>query len=489
MSKYKIWMIVGTQSLYGDDIFKTIENNSRLIEENLKLKIEGLCDFEFKKIVKNSDEIENIIRDANYDSNVIGIVTWTHTFSPSKMWIRGLNILQKPLLQLDTQFNREIPWETIDMDYMNLHQSAHGDKEHGYIYARMNIKHQVISGDFRSENFINQLENWIRSAIGYMESKSLNVIRFGDNMRHVAVTEGDKVEAQIRFGWNINTIAVSALETEINKISKSEVTDLFNEYITKYDLSTKQIESVYYQARMEIAIKKILKKHKAFAFSNTFEDTANIKQLAGLSAQNLMAQGIGFAAEGDWKTAALLRIIKMMSVNSNKGCSFMEDYTYHFSSEGNYVLGSHMLEVDPSISDDKPRIEVHPLSIGGKEAPARLVFDAKKGKALQVCLIDLGHRFRMIIQDVNTIKPLKEMPNLPVARAMWQLEPNFEIGAKAWIIAGGSHHTVLTYDISPEVFKNWSEMMNIECLHINQDTSIEQLKQQIKINESYYKNI
>jgi len=437
--------------------------------------------------VKTSDEIERLIKEANGSDTCCGVVTWMHTFSPSKMWINGLALLQKPWCHFATQYNRVIPNTEIDMDFMNLNQSAHGDREHGFIGARMRLPRKVIMGYWQDEDVLSELGCWMRSAVGYKESRHLRVVRFGDNMRDVAVTEGDKVEAQIKLGWQVNTWPVGELAETMPAVTEDEIDALVQEYEDEYELKTDRIETVRYQAREEIAMEKILSREQAGAYSNTFQDLYGMKQLPGLASQHLMAKGYGYGGEGDWKTAAMTRIIKTMTQGMEGGTTFMEDYTYNLEKGREYSLGAHMLEVCPSVAAEKPRIEVHPLSIGEREDPARLVFEGKPGGAVVAALLDMGGRFRMIVQDITCVKPIFDMPNLPVARVMWKGAPDLRTGVKLWILAGGAHHTVLSYAASAQMLADWAEMMRIEFVHITKDTTVEGIKQQLFLADIAWK--
>jgi len=406
MKKYTFWMVVGSQHLYGEKIFATIDKRSKEISEFLSTKVNDFAKVEFKALLKTPDEIYQLAKQANNDEDVVGIITWMHTFSPSKMWIRGLDTLQKPILHLHTQFNKEIPWDEIDMDFMNLNQSAHGDREHGYIYARMRKTRTVVSGYYQNDHVISKIEKWMRAAIGVYESKKLNLVRFGDNMRYVAVTEGDKVDAEIQFGWSINGYGLGDLLDYVNKVTQNEIREQLDKYYIKYTLDSKDIKAIEYQAKVQVAIRKFLDERNASAFTTTFENLTGLEQLPGLAVQDLMDEGYGFGAEGDWKTSALLRLVKLMSAGTKERCSFMEDYTYHLPDGNEVVLGAHMLEVSPSIAESKPSIQVHALGIGGKDAPARVVFNAESGEAVQITLVDLGNRYRMIVTDCQAVKPL-----------------------------------------------------------------------------------
>ena len=462
------WFITGSQFLYGPETLAYVEKDSREIVVGLNSGGLLPCELIYKETMKTCDGITQIIKEANYDDRCAGIVVFCHTFSPSKMWINGLDMLQKPYLHLHTQYNDVIPNEGIDMDYMNLHQSAHGDREHGFIGARMRLPRKIVVGFWKDEAVQEKIAKWMRSAIGAAVSRGMKVMRFGDNMREVAVTEGDKVEVQMKLGWQVNTYPVGQLVETMEAVSEIEIDVLMEEYKSLYDFATDDIEAVRYQAMEEIAIKKMLDEEGCAAFSNTFQDLYGMKQLPGIASQNLMRQGYGYGGEGDWKVSAMTSIMKAMTADLNGGTSFMEDYTYDLKS--GISLGAHMLEVCPTLAAGKARIEVHPLGIGSKEAPARLVFEGKSGSAIVASLVDMGGRLRLIVQDVNCIKPTQTMPNLPVARVMWKPAPNLNIGAECWILAGGAHHTVFSYDCDAEMMRDWARIMDIEFVHINGDT-------------------
>ena len=415
-----------------------------------------------------------------------------HTFSPAKMWIRGLSILNKPICHLHTQFNAEIPWGSIDMDFMNLNQSAHGDREFGFMTARMHKKRKIIVGHWQDENVQNKLGIWSRVALGWDEMQNLKVARIGDNMREVAVTEGDKVEAQLRFGFSVNGYDSSDVVKYINKVSDSELNDLLAVYDDSYNLSESlqkggvQRESLVDAAKIELALRAFLDEGGFNAFTDTFENLGTLKQLPGIAVQRLMDDGYGFGAEGDWQCAALLRVIKVMAVGLEKGTSFMEDYTYHFTPKKSYVLGSHMLEICPSIADKKPSCEIHPLGIGGKEDPVRLVFNSPSGNAINASLVDMGNRFRLIVNEVEVVEPKAELPHLPVARVLWDAKPNLEIATTAWILAGGAHHTVHSQAITSEYMEDFADIAGIELLIIDKKTTIREFKDKINSNEVYY---
>ncbi len=487
MKNREFWFIVGSQHLYGPEVLDIVAERAAEMAEKINASALIPCKFVYKATVKTPDEVTAIIKEANYDDNCAGIVTWCHTFSPSKMWINGFSILQKPYCHFATQYNREIPNEEIDMDFMNLNQAAHGDREHGFIGARMGMPRKNIMGYWQDEAPLKELGLWMRSAVGYAESKALKVVRFGDNMRQVAVTEGDKVGVQIKLGWQVNTWAVGDLVAEMDKVTEAEIDALMAEYAEKYTMNTDDIASVRYQAKEEIAIKRILDREGAKAYTNTFEDLHGMDQLPGLASQRLMEQGYGYGGEGDWKVSAMTRIIKAMCDGMGGGSAFMEDYTYHLTEGSEYSLGAHMLEVCPTLAANKPAIEVHPLGIGGKNPPARLVFEGKAGSGVVASLVDMGGRLRLIVQDIEAVEPIMDMPNLPVARVMWKAMPDLCTGAKMWIMAGGAHHTVLSYDATPEMLEDFAEMAGIEYVHISKDTTVEGLKQQLFFSDIAWK--
>ncbi len=481
MQEYEFWFVVGSQDLYGPEVLATVAERAEKMAAEMSEKLP--YPLRYKTVIRSNEEATEVMREANYDKNCAGIVTWCHTFSPSKMWINGLVNLQKPWCHLATQYNVEIPNEEIDMDFMNLNQAAHGDREHGFIGARLRKARKVIAGHWQDEDVIKRLGEWMRTAVGAAFSKQLKVMRFGDNMRQVAVTEGDKIEAQIKLGWQVNTWPVGSLVEEMDAVTDAEVDEQMASYGEKYDFATDDMETVRYQAREEIAMKKMMDREGCKAFSNTFEDLYGMKQLPGIASQDLLAQGYGYAGEGDWKTAALCSIMKVMGANGNGASAFMEDYTYHLTPGNQYALGAHMLEVCPSIAAGKPRIEVHPLSIGNREDPARLVFEGKEGDAIVATIIDMGGRFRLVVQDIHCVKPIMEMPNLPVARVMWQPEPSLTTGIECWITAGGAHHTVLSYDVTAEQMRDWARIMDIEFVHITKDTTQESLEHDLFLSD------
>lgn len=487
LNNLEFWFTVGSQSLYGDEVLETVSKRAAEMAEYISASKHIPCRLVYKGTMKTADEITAVMKEANSSDNCAGVVSWCHTFSPSKMWIEGLRLLQKPYCHFATQYNRTIPDKEIDMDFMNLNQAAHGDREHGFIGARLRLNRKIIVGYWQDEEPLNELGIWMRAAAGYKASRELRVMRFGDNMREVAVTEGDKVEAQIKFGWQVNTWPVGLLAEEAEKVTEAEIDAKMAEYREKYSLNTAELEAVRYQAREEIAMQRLFEAEGIGAFCNTFQDLYGLRQLPGLATQNLMAKGYGFGAEGDWKLSSLTAVIKAMTEGMGGGTTFMEDYTYNLEKGSEYTLGAHMLEVCPSVAAGKPKIEVHPLGIGGKEAPARLVFEGREGDAVAVTLVDMGGRFRMIVQDIKCVKPIYEMPNLPVARVMWRPMPDLITGVKLWIMAGGAHHSVLSYDATADMLISWAEMNDIEVIHIDKNTTAESLKQQLFYSDLAWK--
>ena len=487
MKDYEFWFGVGSQFLYGPEVLKTVE--ARAIEMTAELNACGRlpCPVVYKGTIKSDREASDLVREANYIPKCAGIITWCHTFSPSKMWLNGLAELQKPWCHLATQYNRDIPDKEIDMDFMNLNQAAHGDREHGFIGARLRKARKIIAGYWQEEEVRQRLGSWMRAAVGAAFSRSLKVMRFGDNMRDVAVTEGDKVGVQIQLGWQVNTWPVGELVQNMEAVTDDEIDGLMEAYGQDYELATDALETVRYQARDELAMKKMLEAEGCAAFSNTFQDLYGMRQLPGLATQHLMAQGYGYGGEGDWKVAAMTAILKAMSDGQAGGTTFMEDYTYHLQPGNQYSLGAHMLEVCPSVGADRPRIEVHPLGIGDREPPARLVFEGREGDAIVVSLVDMGGRLRLICQDIHCVKPILPMPNLPVARVMWQPEPSLTAGVECWITAGGAHHTVLSYDVTAEQMRDWARMMDVEFVHITRDTTPEALEHDLFLSNLAWK--
>lgn len=486
LKQYEFWFVTGSQHLYGEEVIKQVEEHSKIMVEGIANDSVIPATVVFKTVATTTEEITRICQEANYDENCAGIITWCHTFSPSKMWISGLTKLQKPWLHLHTQFNKTIPVNEIDMDFMNLNQAAHGDREHGFIGTRLRMARKIVVGYWESPEVREKMGSWMRSAIGVAVSRSLKVVRYGDNMRYVAVTEGDKVEAEIKLGWQVNTRAVGDLVTLIEQVTEEEVDALMDEYQERYEINTDQIEQVRYQAKVQLGMQRSLDLGNFGAFTTTFEDLYGLNQLPGLACQDLMAKGYGFGGEGDWKVSAMTHIMKAMAQGINKGTSFMEDYTYDLTENNELILGSHMLEVCPTVSANKPKIEVHELGIGNKTAPARLVFDGKVGSAIVASLVDIGGRLRLIVNDIECVEPM-EMPNLPVAGVMWRPEPNLQVSAEAWILSGGAHHSVLSFDLTADHMCDWAEMMDIEFVHINKETKINDLKRDLFLADLAWK--
>jgi L-arabinose isomerase len=485
MKNKKVWFITGGQHLYGTDAFAEMNAHSEEIAAYLdKFLPVGVVS---KGLVTLPDEIANVFKAANEADDCIGVITWMHVFSPSKMWISGLNLLQKPLLHLHTQYNCEIPWDTIDMDFMNLNQSAHGDREHGFIATRMGLNRKVVAGYWKNKEVVSEVESWARAAAGYAFSKSLKVARFGDNMRYVAVTEGDKVEAEIKFGWQVNGYGVGDLTDVIATVTDEEVDAQMKVYSERYEMNTDNIEAVREQALYEVGMKKFLDEGGFKAFTNTFEDLHNLNQLPGLATQDLLYDGYGFGAEGDWKTSALTAIMKYMAQGRDGATVFMEDYTYHLEEGNEMALGAHMLEVCPSIAANKPKIEVHPLGIGGKNPPARLVFDSKPGEAVAATIIDMGNRFRMIVSTMEVVKNEHKMPKLPVASVLWKPHPDLKTSAECWIYAGGAHHTCLSTALTVDELRDFAKMCDIEFILIDENANVDALQKELLYNDIIYK--
>jgi len=488
LSQYQLWFVTGSQHLYGEEVLKKVACHSqemaRAFDDSSLIPVRVL----FKEVVATPDQITAICEQANTSQECIGVMVWMHTFSPARMWIKGLGLLNKPLVHLHTQYNREIPWSDIDMDFMNENQSAHGDREFGFLTARIRKNRKVIAGHWAEREVHRRLGIWSRAAAGWQAFQHTRVARIGDNMREVAVTEGDKVEAQVRFGCSVNGYGVGDLVRQVRRVSESRVTGLVEEYRQLYDMvgGNRFLASIKEAARIELGLRSFLEDGDFNAFTDTFENLNGLKQLPGMAVQRLMSQGYGFGAEGDWKTAALLRAVKVMDRGLPGGSSFMEDYTYHFNHGRSYVLGAHMLEICPSIALGKPRCEVHPLSIGGKGDPARLVFDVDSGPAINISLIDLGTRFRMLVNEVDAVRPVHDLPKLPVARALWDPHPDLEIASESWILAGGAHHTVFSKAITTEYMEDLAEMAGIELLVIDKNTGIREFKDRLRWNQVYY---
>ena len=488
LKKYEFWFVTGSQDLYGPEVLGKVDEHSKAMVRALDPALP--CALVWKSVVKSPDAILALVRAANADPACAGIVTWMHTFSPSKMWIAGLVELRKPLCHFHTQFNRDIPWDSIDMDFMNLNQSAHGDREHGFIGARLRLPRKVVVGHWEEAAVRDRLSGWMRAAAAFADGRSLKVARFGDNMREVAVTEGDKVEAQIKLGWSINGYGVGDLVKAVDAVAVADVDKLVKAYAEEYEIAAEAgsgagAERVREQARIEIGMKSFLEGGGFGAYTDTFEDLNGLTQLPGLASQRLMAAGYGFGAEGDWKTAALVRAMKVMAAGLG-GASFLEDYTYNLDPAAQAVLGAHMLEICPSIAKGKPILEVHPLGIGGKADPARLVFAGDAGPALNATLVDMGGRMRMIVNEVDAIEA-KAMPKLPVARVLLKPRPDLARAAECWIIAGGAHHTGYSRVVETEWMRDWAEMAGIEFLLIGAATDPDELRKEIRWNEAAYR--
>jgi L-arabinose isomerase len=492
LKQFEVWFATGSQDLYGEKTLKQVALDSKKIAQELAQSDKIPVKVIFKPVLTTPDAITQLCMEANTAQNCIGLITWMHTFSPAKMWIAGLKTLQKPFVHLHTQFNRDIPWSEIDMDFMNLNQSAHGCREFGFIGTRMRRGRKVVVGHWQDPEVQDRLGVWMRAACAWLDAQSAKVARFGDNMREVAVTEGDKVDAQIRLGYAVNGYAVGDLVQYVNKVTDGQIDKLIKEYEEQYKVEKEAKaggefhHSLREAAKIEVGMRAFLKSGDFKAFTTTFENLHGLEQLPGLAVQRLMADGYGFGAEGDWKTAALVRAMKVMANGLKGGTSFMEDYTYHLEPNNMKVLGAHMLEVCGSIAQGTPSLEVHPLSIGGKADPARLVFNVPKGAGINASLIDLGNRFRMIVNEVDVVPPDKPLPKLPVARVMWVPKPNLKIGAGAWILAGGAHHTGFSMAITSEHIEDFCEMAGIEYVLIDKNTKISEFKKELKWNEIYY---
>lgn len=493
LKAFEIWFITGSQHLYGEETLKLVAEHSQQIAAALDSAPETPVRIVYKPVVKTPEEIYATLQDANMAKNCIGIITWMHTFSPAKMWIRGLGILQKPMLHLHTQFNRDIPWNSIDMDFMNLNQSAHGDREFGFMLSRMRKNRKVVVGHWQDPEVLDQINAWTRAAAGWHDWQGAKFARIGDNMRYVAVTEGDKVEAELKFGYTVNTYGIGDLVKVIDSIGDDEINKLAGEYESAYTMADDlkkggaKHQSVFDAAKIELGLRKFLSDGGFKGFTDTFEDLHGIIQLPGIAAQRLMADGYGFAAEGDWKTAALVRAFKVMGAGLKGGNGFMEDYTYHFDPNNQLVLGSHMLEIDASLANGKPSLEVHPLGIGGKADPARLVFNVAGGQALNASLVDMGNRFRLLVNEVEAVEPQNDLPKLPVARVLWKPYPDMKTGCAAWIYAGGAHHTVYSQNLTAEHVQDFADMAGLEFIRIGKDTKLDQLRNELRWNDASYK--
>ena len=492
LKKHQIWFVTGSQHLYGPETLKQVARHSQEIAKALNATPAIPVKIVFKPVMTTPDAITALAQEANNAPNCIGLVTWCHTFSPSKMWINGLKLLRKPILHLHTQFNRDIPWAAIDMDFMNLNQAAHGDREHGFIMSRMRLNRKVVVGFWQEASVQEKIGAWTRAAAAWADWQGAKFARFGDNMREVAVTEGDKVAAQMKFGYSVNGYGVGDLVQSVNAATNSAIGKLVQEYEDTYEVAADlrkggaRHDSVRDAARIELGLRAFLKAGGFKGFTTTFEDLHGLVQLPGISAQRLMADGYGFGAEGDWKTAALVRAMKVMATGLPGGTSFMEDYTYHLDPSRKQVLGAHMLEICPTIADGKPSLQVHPLGIGGKADPARLVFNTPAGPGLNASLIDMGNRFRLLVNEADVVAPEQPMPKLPVAQALWVPKPNFEDACACWIYAGGAHHTGFSQAVTTEMLEDFAEIAGIELVVIDGETKVRDFKQQLRGNEIYY---
>jgi L-arabinose isomerase len=485
LKSLEIWFVTGSQHLYGDVALRQVATNARIIAESLAAAPGIPVRVVSKTVMTRPEEIRELCRAANNADRCVGLVVWMHTFSPAQMWIAGLAVLSKPLLHFHTQFNRTLPWSTIDMDFMNLNQSAHGDREFGFITARLRLARKVVVGFWQDAETVNEIGTWSRAAAGWGEAQHLKVARFGDNMREVAVTEGDKIAAHAQFGFSVEGYGVGDLVYRMNQVTDAEVESLVAEYRDTYKISPEhnRRSSIQAAARIEIAIRAFLQEGGFGAFTDTFQDLHGLPQLPGIAVQRLMAEGYGFGGEGDWKTAALVRIMKVMARDLRGGTSFMEDYTYDFNGTPK-VLGAHMLEVCPSIAAEKPALEIHPLGIGSKADPVRLVFTAPDGPAVVASLVDMGTRFRLVVNDVEVVQPQEPLPRLPVARAVWIPQPNLRVAAAAWIYAGGAHHTGFSQALTMEHLQDFAEIAGVELIRIDSETRLTELRRELRWSEA-----
>jgi L-arabinose isomerase len=492
LKQYEVWFVTGSQHLYGPRTLETVAEHSREIAAVLGASTHVPVKVVYKPLLTTPDAIRELCLEANSAKNCVGLITWMHTFSPAKMWIAGLSLLKKPFLHLHTQYGREIPWATIDMDFMNLNQSAHGDREFGFIGSRMRLNRKVVVGHWQDDETQKEISVWVRAACAWADAQGAKIARFGDNMRDVAVTEGDKVEAQIQFGYDVYGYGVGDLVKAVNDASNADVEKMMETYLEEYDVipslraGGERNASLREGARIEVGMRNFLQAGNFKAFTTTFEDLHGLAQLPGLAVQRLMRDGYGFGAEGDWKTSALVRAMKVMSEGLKGGVSFMEDYTYHFSVSGDKVLGAHMLEICESIASNKPKLDILPLAIGGKADPVRLIFDANTGPAIGASIIDMGQRFRMVANVVDVVPTGESLPKLPVARALWLPRPNLKVAAAAWIYAGGAHHTSFSYSVTAEHLQDFADIADIEFLLIDENTRVQEFKEKLHWNDLYY---
>ncbi|MGA4643187.1 L-arabinose isomerase [Limisphaera sp. 4302-co] len=492
LKELEVWFLTGSQHLYGPAALEQVAANAQKVVAALDQSPAIPVRVRFQPVVKSPEEATALCQAANQEARCIGLITWCHTFSPSKMWINGLKALRKPVAHLHTQFNRDLPWSTIDMDFMNLNQAAHGDREHGFIMSRMRLNRKVVVGHWSEPEVQQRLGSWCRAAAAWHDWQGARFCRFGDNMREVAVTEGDKVAAQMQFGYSVNGYGVGDLVARVRAASDKEVDELLADYERQYDVAPElrkggaRHDSLREAARIEAGLRRFLTEGKFKGFTDTFEDLHGLAQLPGIAVQRLMAEGYGFGAEGDWKTCALVRAMKVMSAGLPGGTSFMEDYTYHLDPARPAVLGAHMLEICPSIAKGRPRCEIHPLSIGGKADPVRLVFDTPAGPGLNASMIDLGNRFRLLVNEVDVIEPPEPLPRLPVARALWQPKPSLAVAAAAWIYAGGAHHTGFSQAVTTEMLEDFATMAGVELVVIDEHTRLREFRRELEWNEVAY---
>ena len=492
LGDFEVWFITGSQSLYGDEVLHQVADNSATIAASLDAAGPVPVRVRPQPVVSSPEAIDAVCRKANADPRCVGVIAWMHTFSPAKMWIAGLAALDKPLLHLHTQFNRDLPWSEIDMDFMNLNQAAHGDREFAFMLSRLRVSRKIVVGHWQDPRVGERVGTWARAACGWHEARTLKVARFGSNMRRVAVTDGDRLEAQMRFGVAVDGFGVSELETAMANAAQTDVDLLLDVYHDEYDIAPElakggeRHKSLVEAARIEQGLRDFLSAGGFGAFTDTFEDLAGLPQLPGIAVQRLMADGYGFGAEGDWKTATLVRVMKVMGAGGTRGASFMEEYTYHFGDSGPKVLGAHMLEVCPSIAGERPSCEIHELAIGGKPDPVRLVFTARTGPGVVVGLVDLGNRFRIVANEVELTEPDEPLPNLPVARAVWRTLPDFETATRSWLLAGGSHHTCLSLDVDMETVTDFANMAEVELAAIERGTTFAAFERELRWNQAYH---
>ncbi|MBV9034203.1 MAG: L-arabinose isomerase [Acidobacteriaceae bacterium] len=488
----EVWFVTGSQHLYGPETLQQVQEHSQEIVRGLSEAGEIPVRVVLKPVMTSSEALYELALEANSQEKCIGLITWMHTFSPAKLWIAALKTLRKPFAHLHTQFNRDLPWASIDMDFMNLNQSAHGDREFGFIASRMRLGRKVIVGFWQDAEVMKELATWTRAACAWHDAQRMKVARFGDNMRNVAVTEGDKVDAQIRLGYSVQAFGVGDLAQQVRQVTDAEIDRLAAEYDACYQVAESlrvggsQRQALREAARIEIGLRQFLEAGGFTAFTDNFEDLHGLEQLPGVAVQRLMADGYGFGGEGDWKTAALVRSMKVMSAGLPAGTSFMEDYTYHLR-DGGQVLGAHMLEICPSIAGDGPSLQIHPLSIGGKADPVRLVFTAPPGPAVCASAVDMGDRFRMIVNQVDVVAPEQPLPKLPVARALWIPRPSLKVAATTWILAGGAHHTGFSQALTAQHLQDFAEIAGMEFLLIDENTSVREFQKELKWNDAYYR--